>query len=68
MLTSLLVNNSCIISDQQTEMFFAMSDEPPSIIQWLYKYLNGQQVSELLPPPCHATESVKNECILGGGG
>jgi len=42
---------ACITRDQQTEMFFAMSDEPPSIIQWLYKYLNGQQVAPfpLLP-------------------
>ena len=44
-LTAHLVNKSCIISDQQTAMFFPMSDEPPSIIQWLYQYLNGQQVS-----------------------
>lgn len=38
-------------------MFFPMSDEPPSIIQWLYQYLNGQQVSLLLPPPPHPPTS-----------
>ena len=35
-----------IVTDQQSEMFLPLCEKPPSIIQWLYNFLNGHPVRE----------------------
>lgn len=35
-----------VVTEQQSEMFHPLCEKPPSVIQWLYNFLNGHLVRE----------------------
>lgn len=35
-----------VVTEQQSEMFHPLCEKPPSVIQWLYNFLNGRPVRE----------------------
>ncbi|XP_027050305.1 anaphase-promoting complex subunit 1-like [Pocillopora damicornis] len=52
-----------IIRDQQSEMFLPLCEKPPSIIQWLYNFLNGHPV-EPFPVLPRTTKHTYNIIML----
>lgn len=40
-------SNGVSVSEQSEECFVPLCEEPPSIMQWLYRHLSGHQVRQM---------------------